>query len=91
MSDFGTLQKYRVNFHSIFTLWVLCLVITSFGVNIEWTGWDSTLWVVNFHSTGVELELSEIHYSMSEISSLHRWSELFERFFFFLEYHKDKA
>ena len=56
-------------------------VITSFGVNIEWTGRDSTRWEVNFHSTGV-IESSEIHSSTSEISSLHGWSELFTRFFF---------
>ena len=42
-------------------------VITSFGVNIECTGQDSTRWVV-------------IHSSTSTISSLHRWSELFTRF-----------
>ena len=34
----------------------------------------------------MELESSEIHSSTSEISSLHRWGELFTRFFFFREY-----
>ena len=29
------------------TPWVVTSVITSFGVNIEWTGRDSTRWVVN--------------------------------------------
>ena len=55
-------------------------VITSFGMNIEWTGIDFTRWVVIFHSI-LELESSEIHSSTSGISSLHRWSELFTRFF----------
>ena len=32
--------------------------------------------------TLLELESSEIHSSMSEISSLHGWSELFTRFFY---------
>ena len=38
------------------TPWVVTSVITSFGVNIEWTVRDSTRWVVNFHSTGVRIE-----------------------------------
>ena len=42
--------------HSIFTPWVVTSVITSFGVNIEWTGRDFTRKVVNFHSTGVRIE-----------------------------------
>ena len=62
------------------TPWVVTSVITSFGVNIKWTGRNSTRWVGNFHSI-LELESSEIHSSTSEISSLHRWSELFTRFF----------
>ena len=62
------------------TPWVVTSVITSFGVNIEWTGRDSTRWVVNF--TLMELESSEIYSSTNEMSSLHRWSELFTRFFF---------
>ena len=73
-------KKNRVNFHSIFTPWVVTSVITSFGVNIESNGRDSTRWVVNFHSI-LELEASEIHSSTSEICSLHRWSELFTRLF----------
>ena len=63
------------------TPWVVTSVITSFGVNIEWTGRNSTRWVGNFHSI-LELESSEIHSSTNEVSSLHRWSELFTRFFF---------
>ena len=36
-------------------------VITSLGVNIEWTGRDSTRWwVVNFHSTGVRIEWNSL-------------------------------
>ena len=62
------------------TPWVVTSVITSFGVNIEWTGRDSTRWVVNFHSI-LELESSEIHSSTNKISSLHRLSELFTQFF----------
>ena len=62
---------------------VVTSVITSFGVNIEWTGRDFNRWVVNF--TLLELESSEIHSSTSEISSLHRWSELFTRSFFLKE------
>ena len=34
-------------------------------------------------STLLELESSEILSSTNEISSLHRWSELFTRFYFF--------
>ena len=56
----------------------LTSVITSFGVNIEWTGRDSTRWVVN---TLLVLRIKWlIHSSTSEISSLHRWSELFTWF-----------
>ena len=43
-------------------------VITSFGVNIEWTGRDSTRWEMNIHSTGVRIEwnslLNEWNYSL---------------------------
>ena len=64
------------------THWVVTSVITSFGVNIEWTARDSTRWVVNKLHSILELELSEIYSSTNEISSLHiyRWSELFTRF-----------
>ena len=31
-------------------------LITSFGVNIKWSGKDIIRWVVNFHSTGVRIE-----------------------------------
>ena len=55
---------YRVNFHSIchwrHSLGIVTSVITSFGVNIEWTGRDSTCWVVNFHSTGVRIEWNSL-------------------------------
>ena len=54
------LSKNRVNFHSIFTPWVVTSVITSFRVNIEWTGRDSNRWVVNFHSTGVRIEWNSL-------------------------------
>ena len=42
------------------TPWGVTSVITSFGVNIEWTGRDSTRWVVNFHSTGVRIEWNSL-------------------------------
>ena len=42
------------------TPWEVTSVITSFGVNIEWTGQDSTRWVVNFHSTGVRIEWNSL-------------------------------
>ena len=43
------------------TPWVVTSVITSFGVNIEWTGRDSTrYWVVNFYSTGVRIEWNSL-------------------------------
>ena len=51
----------------IFTLFVtdvtpcgVTSVITSFGVNIKWTGRDSTRRVVNFHSTGVRIEWNSL-------------------------------
>ena len=53
-------KKNRVNFHSIFTPWVVTSVITSLGVNIESNGRDSTRWVVNFHSTGVRSEWNSL-------------------------------
>ena len=74
----------------IFTLFVTDVtMITSFGVNIEWTGRDSTRWVVTF--TPLELESSEIHSSTNEISSLHRWSDLFTRYeqFMWFVYNKN--
>ena len=56
--------KLSLNMEWTFTLfvtevtpWRVTLVITSFGVNIEWTERDSTRWVVNFHSTGVRTSL----------------------------------
>ena len=65
---------YSLKIEWIFTLfvtdvtpWVVTLVITSFEVNIEWTGRDSTRWVVNFHSTGVRSEwnsLDGVNYSL---------------------------
>ena len=74
-----TLQK-KISIHSIFTPWVVTSVITSFGVNIEWTGRDFTRWVVNFHSTGVRIEWNSL---LNEWNlSLHRWSELFTRHLF---------
>ena len=33
--NFDVLSKNRVNFHSIFTPWVVTSVITTFAVNIE--------------------------------------------------------
>ena len=83
-------KNNRVNFHSIFHSifhWRHSLgsdVSDHFfwSANVEWTGRDSTRWVINFHSI-LELELCEIHSSTNEISSLHRWSELFTRLLFF--------
>ena len=72
--------KNRVNFRSIFNPWVLTSVITSFGVNIEWTGPDETPLVKLSIFIGV-IESNEVHYSTSGISSLHGWSELFTRLF----------
>ena len=42
------------------TPWGVTSVITSFGVNIEWTGRDFTRWEVNFHSTGVRIEWNSL-------------------------------
>ena len=44
------------------TPWGVTSVITSFGVNIEWTGRDSTRWVVNFHSTGFRIEWNSLDF-----------------------------
>ena len=79
--NYRILSKNRVNFHSIFTPWVLTSVITSFGVNIGWTRRVSTRWVVNFRSPGVRIERNSLLKLTSEISSPHRWSELFTRLF----------
>ena len=60
------------------TPWLVTSVITSFGVNIEWTGRDFTRWVVKFHSTWVRIEWN----SLLNEWNFHRWSELFTRFIF---------
>ena len=67
---FSDLFEMFYSFYSlkiIFTLfvtdvtpWVVTSVITSFGVNIEWTGQDSTRLVVYFHSTGVRIEWNSL-------------------------------
>ena len=53
-------QNIEWNFHSIFTPSEVTSVITSFGVNIEWTGRDFTQWVVNIHSTGIRIEWNSL-------------------------------
>ena len=57
-------RNYSLNknhsIHLIFTPWVVTSVITSFGVNIEWTGWYFTRWVVKFNSTGARIEWNSL-------------------------------
>ena len=68
--------------------WIFTLFVTR-----EWRQWSLLLeWISSEPNeislvekwifTLLELESSEIHSSTSEISSLHKWSELFTRFFF---------
>ena len=49
-------------------------MITSFGVNIEWTGRDFTRWVVNFHSTGVRIEWNSL-LNLNEWNFFTTWME----------------
>ena len=56
------LLSKKITLFTLFSLiWVMTSVITSFGVNIEWTGRDFIRWVVNFHSTGVRIEWNSLH------------------------------
>ena len=79
-----SLKENRVNFYSI------CHWRHSLGSDVS----DHFFWSeyrvnwTRFHSLGssefftlLKLESSEIYSSTNEISSLHRWSELFTRFF----------
>ena len=57
----GIYSLKKITLFTLFSLlWVVTSVITSLGVNIEWTGRDFTRWVVNFHSTGVRIEWNSL-------------------------------
>ena len=48
-------SEFSLLFVTDITPWGVTSLSTSFGVNSEWTGRDSTRWEVNFHSTGVTI------------------------------------
>ena len=48
-------------------------IFTSFGVNIEWTGRDSTRWEVTFHSTGVKIEWNSLLNEWNFFTSWMEW------------------
>ena len=76
------LYSLKITLFTLFSLlgYIVTSVITSFGVNIEWTGRNFTRWIVNFHSTGVGMEWNSLVNKW--IFSLHRGSELFTWPFF---------
>ena len=90
--------KYRVNVHSLICHWRFwhhhpwhivtgvkrkrTSVITSFGVDIEWTGRDSTRWVVNFHSTGVRIEWNSLLNAWTFFTPQMEWRHYSLDFFF---------
>ena len=77
---------FRPLFFTEVTPWGVTSVITSFGVNIEWTGRDSTRWVVNFHSTAVRIEWNSLLNEWNFFTPSMEWiNHSIFYFLFFLE------
>ena len=74
LSSYFSLLSKRKKWSGFSLYLSLNALITSFGGIIEWTGQDSTHWVVNFHSTGVRIEWNSLlnEWNLFTIQSIFR-------------------